>query len=293
MKIGFIGTGLMGQGMAKCLIKEGHTLKVYNRTPEKTSTLVEAGAVAASSIADVAEGQEVVISMLGGDEALKEVVLGEHGLIASLASNSIHMMCGTHGVDVIREVVAAHGFAGQIAVAAPVLGRPDVAAAGKLAVITGGPREAIERCGSVFEAISRRTFNGGEDQIAATSMKIANNFLLGCAIEAMGEGFSLVRKYGVAPADFLEMLTDGIFSSPAYNIYGEIIAQEDYDRVGLTTILGLKDANLALSAAEAVQVPLPSGNVWRDRLIGAIAHGDGEKDWAVVAREQARSSGLE
>ncbi len=127
---------------------------------------------------------------------------------------------------------------------------------------------------------------------AATAIKIANNFVLGCAIEAMGEGFSLVRKYGVVPQVFYDVMTDGLFASSAYKVYGKIIVEESYAKVGQMATLGLKDANLALVAGEAVGVPLPSGNVWRDRLVGAIAHGDGGCDWAVMAREQARASGL-
>ncbi|MHA1109078.1 MAG: NAD-binding protein [Alphaproteobacteria bacterium] len=109
----------------------------------------------------------------------------------------------------------------------------------------------------------------------------------------MGEGMSLVRKFGVAPGVLHRVLTEGLFSSPAYKIYGDIIVDESYDDVGVTALIGLKDANLALAAAETVSVPLPSVGVWRDRLVGAVAHGDGEKDWAVVARDQARASGLE
>ena len=105
-------------------------------------------------------------------------------------------------------------------------------------------------------------------------------------MEAMGEAFSLVRKYGVDPAVFYDVMTDGLFAAPAYKVYGDIMAKEDYDRVGITATLGLKDANLALAAGEAAGVPLPSCNVWRDRLVGAIAHGDGERDWAVMALEQ-------
>ena len=107
---------------------------------------------------------------------------------------------------------------------------------------------------------------------------MANNFVLGCAIEAMGEGFSLVRKYGVLPPVFLDVMTDGLFASPAYKVYGKIIAEESYETVGQMAVLGLKDANLALAAGGAVGVPLPSGNVWRDRLVGAVAHGDGGCD---------------
>ncbi len=116
--------------------------------------------------------------------------------------------------------------------------------------------------------------------------------MLGCAIEAMGEGFALTRKYDVVPEVLYDVLTDGLFNCSAYKIYGDIIAKERYLPAGQRAVLGLKDANLALAAGEAVGVPLPSGNVWRDRLVGAVAHGEGEHDWAVMAKDQARASGL-
>jgi 3-hydroxyisobutyrate dehydrogenase-like beta-hydroxyacid dehydrogenase len=173
-----------------------------------------------------------------------------------------------------------------------MLGRPEVVASGQAGVVVAGPAPSLALCRPLFEAIARRTFEAGADPAAATAIKIANNFVLGCAIEAMGEGFSLVRKYGVVPPVFLDVMTDGLFASPAYKVYGKIIADEAYEKVGQMALLGLKDANLALAAGEAVGVPLPSGNVWRDRLVGAVAHGDGGCDWAVMAREQARASGL-
>ena len=156
----------------------------------------------------------------------------------------------------------------------------------------GGPPQALEKCRPLFEAIGKRVFTAGNEPVAAAAIKIANNFVLGCAIEAMGEGFSLVRKYGVVPQVFYEVMTEGLFASPAYKIYGQIMVDESYGKVGQMAVLGLKDANLALAAGGAVGVPLPSGNVWRDRLVGAVAHGDGNKDWAVMALEQARASGL-
>ena len=132
----------------------------------------------------------------------------------------------------------------------------------------------------------------GNDPEAATAMKIANNFVLGCAIEAMGEGFALTRKYGVPTGVFYDVMTDGLFNCSAYKVYGKIMVDESYAKVGQMAVLGLKDSNLALEAGGLVGVPLPSGNVWRDRLVGAVAHGDGNKDWAVMALEQARASGL-
>ena len=141
--------------------------------------------------------------------------------------------------------------------------------------------------------MGRRTFNAGPKPEHAAVTKLANNFMLGCAIGAMAEGFALVRKYGVVPQVFYEVMTESLFAAPAYKVYGKIMVDEAYDKVGFTTLLGLKDFGLIMAAAELARVPLPSGNAFRDRLLSAVAHGNGEKDWAVVANEQARASGLE
>ena len=293
MKVGFIGLGRMGQAMARRLLEDGHDVTGYNRTYEKAAALAPAGAAIVRSIADAAAGREVTITMLGADDDLAQVMEGPGGLVAAMPAGAIHLGMGTHSVAMSRRAAALHAEAGQTYVAAPVLGRPDAAAAGQLGILTGGPPDAVETCRPLFAAMGRRCFEAGEAPEAAASMKLANNFVLGCAIETMGEAFALVRRYGVRPDTLYDMLTDGIFDCIGYRVYGDIIAKEDWDRVGMTASLGLKDANLALAAAEAAGVPLPSANVWRDRLIGAIARGDGERDWAVVAREQARASGLE
>jgi len=293
MNVGFIGLGRMGQGMARRLLDAGHDLAVYNRTPEKAAELGAAGAIVAGSVAEAAAGREVVITMITDDGALDELAHGAGGLIAALPPGTIHLAMGTHSVDMTRAIAAEHTAAKQIFVAAPVLGRPDRAAAGELGIMPAGPADAVATVQPLLAAMGRRIFPAGGDPDAAAALKIAHNFVLGCAIEVMGEGMSLVRKYGVEPLVLHQVLTEGIFGAPAYQIYGDIIVREAYDDVGFTTLIGLKDCNLALAAAEAAAMPLPSANVWRDRLLGAIAHGDGERDWAVVAREQARASGLE
>ena len=293
MKVAFLGIGRMGSAIASRVLGGGHDLVVYNRTSGKTAELEAAGAGVAPSIAAACSEREVVMTMLADDGALSAVVLEPGGLRESLPAGAIHVVMGTHGVATVRALAAAHAQAGQILVAAPVLGRPDVAAAGKLGIVTAGPPEAVAFCQPLFEVIGRRTFDAGPAPEGATAVKLANNFLLGCAIEVMGEAFSLARSYEVAPEVLYDVMTDGLFSAPAYNVYGKIIAEEAYDNVGFTADLGLKDANLILAAADLARVPLPSANAWRDRLLGAIAHGDGGKDWAVVALEQARASGLE
>jgi 3-hydroxyisobutyrate dehydrogenase-like beta-hydroxyacid dehydrogenase len=292
MKVGFIGLGRMGQAMARRLLDAGHELGVYNRTPEKLRPLADAGAKVVGTMAEAARFGAAVFTMLADDAALEDVAWRDGGLLQSLPRGGIHICAGTHGIEVTRKLDTAHQAAGQIMIASPMLGRPEVVTAGQAGIVVGGPADGLARCRPLFEALARRVFEGGAEPTAAAAIKIANNFVLGCAIEAMGEGFSLVRKYGVVPPVFLDVMTDGLFASPAYKIYGKIIAEEAYETVGQMAVLGLKDANLALAAGGAVGVPLPSGNVWRDRLVGAVAHGDGGCDWAVMAREQARASGL-
>jgi 3-hydroxyisobutyrate dehydrogenase-like beta-hydroxyacid dehydrogenase len=291
MKVGFIGLGRMGQAMAARILGGGHELVVYNRTREKCADLEKAGAKVASSMAEACKGREVVISMVTDDKALLEVV--KEGVAPGLPKGAIHVAMGTHSVAAIREVTPLHDKSGQVLVAAPVLGRPEAAAAGQVGVVAGGPKDAVAKVAPLFQLIGRRTFDAGVKPEGASVVKLANNMMIGCAIEAMGEGFALVRKYGVDPATFYDVMTDGLFSAPAYKVYGNIIVKQSYATAGFTTVLGLKDANLAMAAALAASVPLPSLNVYRDRLLGAIAHGEGEQDWAVMARDQARASGLE
>ena len=292
MKVAFIGLGRMGQAMSRRLLDAGHELAVYNRTPEKTKSLAAAGAKVMPSLAEAARFGDAVFTMLTDDAALESVAQQQGGLLEALPKGGVHICSGTHGVGVIQKLSAWHAARGQILIAAPILGRPEQVLAGQVGIVIGGPADALAHCAPLFAAIGRRAFEAGNDPAAATCIKLANNFVLGCAIEAMGEGFSLVRKYDVAPAVFYDVMTDGLFAAPAYKVYGKIIVEQSYDKVGQVATAGLKDAKLALAAGQAVGVPLPSGQVWHDRLAGAVAHGDGGKDWAVMALEQARASGL-
>jgi len=292
MKVGFIGLGRMGHAMAQRLIDGGHDVGVYNRSADKLKPLTDAGAKPMASIKAAANFGDAVFTMLADDAAVMEVVNKSGGLLESLPQGGIHVCAGTHSVDCIGKLKHLHGERGQVLLATPMLGRPQMVEGGQAGVVLAGPKQALDRCRPLFAAIARRGFEAGADPVAAAVVKIANNFVLGCAIEAMGEGLSLVRKYDVAPDVLYDVMTDGMFACAAYKIYGKIIAEQRYLPAGQRAVLGLKDANLALAAGEAVGVPLPSGNVWRDRLVGAVAHGEGENDWAVMAKDQARASGL-
>lgn len=292
MKAAFIGLGRMGQAMAARLLSAGHELVVYNRTAAKLAPLVALGARPASSIAEAAQQAGVVLTMLTDDTALEEVARGAGGLLAALPSGGIHVAMGTHSVRAVQSLAEAHATAGQVLLSAPVLGRPEAVVAGRLAVLVAGDATATTRCRPLLEALGRRVFDLGADPGSASAMKLANNMLLACAIEAMGEAFSLVQKCGVGPGVFYDVVTDGLFASPAYNTYAKIITDKAWDQVGFTVALALKDIELALAAGGGAAVPLPSANVCRDRLLGAIAHGDRQRDWAAMALEQARAGGL-
>ena len=290
--IGFIGLGRMGQGIAMRLLRAGHALTVYNRTTGKAGELRAGGATVADSIAQACAQRDFVVSMLADDEALEAVVLCAGGVRDSLPAGAIHVVMGTHGVNVVRALSAAHAAAGQRLVAAPVLGRPDAAAAGQLGIVAAGDADALDRCRPLFECVGKRVFDAGNVPEAATTIKLANNFVLGAAVQAMAEAFSLARKTGVDAQVLYDVMTEGLFAAPAYKVYGRLMVDQAYEQAGFTTRLALKDVNLVLAAGQARDVPMPGASLLRDRLLGAMAHGDAERDWAVLAREQARAAGL-
>jgi 3-hydroxyisobutyrate dehydrogenase-like beta-hydroxyacid dehydrogenase len=293
MNVGFIGLGRMGKGMARRILEGGHDLAVFDVARAPVEELAAAGARGAASVADVCAGREVVITMLVEDAAVLDVASRPGGLCESLAAGAIHMAMGTYGVAAVRALEDAHAKAGQVLVAAPVLGRPDLAASGQLGVVPGGPPHAVARCEPLLQTIGRRIFSAGPKPESATAIKLANNAVLGCAMVAMAEGFALVRKYGVDPQVFQDVMVEGLFASTAYKVYGQKMVDESYDQVGSPITVGLKDALLIAAAADLARVPMPSHDIYRQRLLGAVAHGDADRDQAVLGREQARAAGLE
>lgn len=293
MKVGFVGLGRMGQGMARRLLDAGHDLWVFDQFASQAASLAAAGAHAAASVAELAARSDIVVTMLVEDSAVTQVALGPNGLCESMPKGSVHVVMGTHGVAVVRQLEARHQAAGQTLVAAPVLGRPDLAASGQLGIVAGGPEHAVARVTSLLQSMGKRIFAAGVKPESATAIKLANNAVLGCAMVAMAEGFALVRKYDVQPQVFQDVMVEGLFSATAYKVYGQKMVDQSFDQVGSPITVGLKDANLIAAAANLARVPMPSHNVYLDRLLGAVAHGDGDRDQAVLGREQARASGLE
>lgn len=292
MTTAFIGLGSMGLPMASNLLQAGHKLTVYNRTRSRAEQLAPHGATVADSPAAAARRAEVLITMVADDAALDAVMLGEGGALAALPRGAIHVSMSTISPALSRRLAERHRAAGQSYVAAPVFGRPEAAEAKKLWIVAAGPAGAIERCRALFDAMGQGTIPAGEEPARANVIKIAGNFLLAAAIEALGEAYALARKYGVAPSELLEIVNGRLFRSPIYENYGKLIAAERYEPAGFKLKYGLKDVRLALAAADEAAVPLPLASLMRDRYISAVARGWSESDWAALARVAAADAGL-
>lgn len=291
MKIGFIGLGQMGSGIAANLLSGGHEVVVYNRSPEKAQLLVERGARAAAVVADACRG-EAVMTMLADDGALEQVVFGAGGVLASLAKGAIHVSMSTISVALCERLATAHAAAGQRFVAAPVFGRPEAAAAGKLFVVAAGAADAVGACQPLFEAIGQKTFLLGAAPPEAALVKLSGNFLIAAAIEAMGEAMALVAKAGIDRHRYLEILTSTLFSAPVYRGYGALIADQRFEPAGFAAPLGYKDIRLTLAAAENLRVPLPLASLLRDRLLELLARGHESLDWSAIAKLAADDAGV-
>lgn len=290
MKIGFIGLGRMGSGIAMNLLKAGHDLVVYNRTPGKTKALVSQGARAATDVADACRG-DVVITMLADDAAVEGVTFGDKGVLASLRPGAIHISMSTISVALSERLAATHAKAGWRYVAAPVFGRPEAAAAGKLFIVAGGEPDVVEVCTPLLGAIGQSVFRVGAEPQLANLVKLSGNFLTASVIEALGEAMALVGKAGIDRRAYIEILTSTVFNSPAYKTYGGLIAEDKFEPAAFAAPLGYKDIRLALAAAESLRVPMPLGSLLRDRFLRLLAQGGDHLDWAAIGGLATKDAG--
>src|SRR5437899_1042547 len=292
MKVGFIGLGHMGTGMAANLLRAGHEVTVYNRTPGKAQGLVNQGARAAAEVADACRG-DVVVTMLADDGAVEGVVVGKKGVIGSLRKGAIHVSMSTISVALSERLAAAHANAGQRFIAAPVFGRPEMAAAAKLFIVAAGAPGAIDACLPLFEAMGQKTFPIGDQPKAANLAKLSGKFLSASVIEALGEAMALVGKAGVDRRRYLDLLTSTLFTAPVYRTYGGLIAEGRFEPAGFAAPLGHKDIRLTLAAAETLRVPMPFAAVLHDRFLTLLAHGGETPAGSAIGQLAAKDAGQE
>ncbi len=290
MKLGFLGLGQMGVGMAANLLKAGHQVTVYNRSPGKAAALIGLGAFEAKTPADAAGG-DAVVSMVADDKALEALTFGDGGILAGGPGAAIHISASTISVALSERLTAAHQEAGQRFISAPVFGRPEAAAAAKLFIVAAGPAATLADCAPVFDAIGQRTFILGETPSAANLVKLSGNFLIASVIESLGEAIALVAKGGVDKHAYLDMLTSTLFAAPVYKTYGGLIAGGVFEPAGFAAPLGQKDIRLTLAAAEHLNVPMPVASLLRDRFLTLLATGGANLDWSAIGKLAAKDSG--
>jgi 3-hydroxyisobutyrate dehydrogenase-like beta-hydroxyacid dehydrogenase len=291
MTIGFIGLGNMGSAIAGRLKAGGQDLVVWNRSPEAAERMAaEPGVRRAASPADALQG-EIAFSMLADDAAV-EATLVASGALAAAAKGLVHVNCATVSVALAERLEAKHEELGLAYVAAPVLGRPDAAAAGQLHVLAAGAPAAVAKVQQLLALIGQRVWPVGDRAPMANVVKLACNFALASTIETLGEAGALAQAHGVAPTMLYEVMTGSLFASPATRVYAGLIGERRFEPAGFRLPLGLKDVRLALEAGEARHTPLPIASLLRDHFLAAIAAGDAEKDWSAVAMTAFRNAGL-
>jgi 3-hydroxyisobutyrate dehydrogenase-like beta-hydroxyacid dehydrogenase len=291
MKVGFIGVGHMGAGMAANLLNAGHEVTVYNRTRAKVEALATQGAEVAATIADACRG-EAVFTMLANDDVVEAVALGKDGILENLSAGAIHISSSTISVGLAERLAAAHAEVRQGFVAAPVFGRPDLAAAAKLYVLAAGEQAAVQMAVPLFAAIGQRTFVVSEAPEAAYLVKLSGNFLIGSVIEALGEAMAFVEKGGLDAHQYVEILTSTLFDAPIYKTYGTLLADRKFEPAGFAAPLAQKDIRLVLAAAEKLRVPLPIASLLRDRFLTLLAHGGDRLDFAAIGTLAGKDAGV-
>jgi 3-hydroxyisobutyrate dehydrogenase-like beta-hydroxyacid dehydrogenase len=290
--VGLIGLGGMGSAIAANLLRAGFGLRVYNRTRAKAEPLARQGAQVRDSPAETAEPGGIVITIVSNDDALLEVTTGRGGILDQLGPGGIHLSMSTISVRLARDLTGRHHDRGSHYVASPVFGKPEVAAQRKLWVCSAGDPAARARVRPLQEAIGQRLFDLGDDPPAAHAVKLAGNFLIAAAIEAMAEAFTLTQKHGVARTMAYELFTRSLFDCFVYREYGQLVATEKYEPVGAKPSLIRKDLGLVLDAAREALVAMPFAHIIHDHMTATVAKGRDDTDWAGFAREVSESAGL-
>jgi 3-hydroxyisobutyrate dehydrogenase-like beta-hydroxyacid dehydrogenase len=294
-EIGFVGLGHMGTAMAANLAAGGRRVIAYVRRPDQVGRLEALGLTPTTKMGDLFDC-EVVISMLPDDDAVREIVFGHRdggsdALATGLVPGAIHLSMSTISTAAASLLAGEHARHGQGYVAAPVFGNPDAAKARQLFIVAAGVAADVERCQPIFDSLGQRTFVIGADPADANLSKLLGNMMSATALEMLGEVVAVIRKRGLDPQPFIDIMTSTMFGGRAHRIYGDKIARQNY-AAGFVLPLVLKDVRLALGEVEQAGVPMPSAGVVRDRLITGIARGYGELDWTALGLIAAEEAGL-
>jgi len=291
LKIGFIGLGKMGAGICSNIQKAGFELSVYNRTQSKMEPFVKAGALGCKSPKEVATKSDIIFTSLMDDQSMIGVVTGESGILDGLKEGGVHTCLTTISVKMAEKLESLHREKGCIYLSGPVLGRPDAAATGELKTFLSGDADAIESCKPVIKSYTTMAFPVGNKAAEAISMKVCANYMVISIIEMMGEIYTFAEKSELN-ADMLQMMFQMAFAEPVMKMYAEKIKNRDFDEAGFDLVGGLKDVTIYEDAFTNVQAIPGIARIVKDKLVTAVAHGMGLKDWSAVYEITRMQAGL-
>ncbi len=293
--IGFVGLGRMGTAMAANLAASGVHVVAYVRRPELMSRLEALNLQPTTDMTKLFECN-IVISMVSDDNAAREIVFGREdaglvGLAKGLMPSAIHLSMSTISTATASQLAGEHARYRQGYVAAPVFGNPAAASARQLFIAAAGAPPHVELCQPLLEAIGQRTFVIGTNPADANLFKLLGNMMTATALETLGEVAAVIRKRGLNPKLFMDLMTSTFYGGRAHRIYGDKIAGENYE-AGFVMPLALKDVRLALTEADNAGAPMPSVGVVRDRMITGIARGHADLDWTALGLVAAEEAGI-
>lgn len=290
-KIAYLGMGIMGRGMAANLLKAGHAVTVWNRTPERCAPLAEQGAQVAASVAEAVKEAEIIMYCLSDDAAVEDLIWGSQRLIDAVQPGQILIDMTTLHPDTSRREAAAFGEKGARFLDAPVFGSRNEAANGGLWIVVGGPRELYEEVRPILEPLSETTHYMGENGMGA-SMKLVGNLVVSMQLEALGEAMILATKAGLNPHDVLGVLHVTDFKSPIFDGVGQALVKRNFD-VHFALALMLKDANLIARFAQDLRSPVPGAAAVREVIKGAVNKGWGDLNASALIRNLEDQAGVE
>jgi 3-hydroxyisobutyrate dehydrogenase-like beta-hydroxyacid dehydrogenase len=290
--LGFIGLGNMGLPMAANLLKAGYKLRVYNRTASKAEPLIAAGATLVSSPSDVIEPGSIVFTMLADDAALESIAGNNSDFVEHFAGDGIHVSMSTIAPQTVRDLAEHHAKKHVTYLAAPVIGRPDRAAAGTLFLLLAGESNAKQTIEPLLKNLGQRIFDFGEKPWQANVAKLLVNFNIAAAIESMAEAFTLAEKEEIPRLKIAELLSETLFSGIVYKGYGDLVARHQYKPAGFRLRLGWKDVRLVLEVAQQSETPMPIGSLLGNRFLSALAKSRAELDWSALALGASDDAGL-
>jgi 3-hydroxyisobutyrate dehydrogenase-like beta-hydroxyacid dehydrogenase len=291
MDIGFIGLGSMGLPMATKLLEAGHSLTVFNRSASKATPLLSAGATLADVPGEAGKGS-VVFTMVADDVALESATFGDNGILESMPKDAIHVSMSTISVELAKRLTEEHKARGQKFVAAPVMGRPDAAAAGQLRIMAAGDDATLKALQPLFDLLGQQTLAIGPEPYMAAVLKLANNFLLVSMVEAYSQASALVEASGIDPEKYYECVSS-VWASPMLSRYAKLVVDEAFTPGGFKLELALKDIRLALAAGEGAKVPLPLADLAKQHLMLGVSRGHGEKDLAALSLAVKAAMGID